>query len=308
MDAFSYMSTKDPIFKVPVISIVRPDERTSSDDSVKNELTPEMHDFNTLSFIGLSQWLASVTGAFEAMIPRPRRFLSNPIWRDETEYRKYMINFWKNLPNDVSTEEAQEMILKEPTVDEYFQPVFFFGSDFLKWKRKFKPKFHEEKESSSSSSSSEESQPSTSGTSGNGILVNLKDTRPGWTQKLLDDEDNLSGDTSTSSFSSSSSSSSSPVSSAKRPSASSTGQMSSLYPGLSMTSSSSTSPTSSAKRPPANSIADMGSVYPGLSLTAKPDKVQRINEEIGFHQEKLGELMQQLRRVNMGEVQHGFTI
>jgi hypothetical protein len=52
----------------------------------------------------------------------------------------------------------------------------------------------------------------------------------------------------------------------------------------------------------------MGSVYPGLSLTAKPDKVQRINEEIGFHQEKLGELMQQLRRVNMGEVQHGFTI
>ena len=312
-DVLSLNSTKDVDYQVPVISIVRSIDNFNNGTREYKELTPEMHDFNTLSFIGLSQWLAAATGADEVTIPRPKRFLSNPMWRDRKSYLVYLRNFYTNLPEDVSTEDAENMILTEPKEEEYFEPVFDFGLELEKWKKKIQKKCHRGKKSSkkgakkskkskssSSSSSSEESQPSTSGASGKGILVNLKDTRPGWTQKLLDDEDYSS--------SSSSSSSSSPVSSAKRPSASSTGEMSSLYPGLSMTSSSSTSPTSSAKRPPASSTADMGSVFPGLSLTSKPAKVQRLNEEIGFHQEKLGELMQQLRRVNMGEVQHGFTI
>jgi hypothetical protein len=79
---------------------------------------------NMFAFVAISQWLAKITNSPEIEIPRPRMILSNKIWRNSEARREYVRNFYRSLSADVTDEQAEEMMLKKPSEEEWFEPIY----------------------------------------------------------------------------------------------------------------------------------------------------------------------------------------
>lgn len=364
-----YKDIQTGTIRSPKIMMV---QKKKSTDGSPTETHPDIIRFNTLFFVGFSQWLAGVTGAQEVEIARPRSILSDVIWRDEAEHLRYVVK---------STKEGEEQGLQDaeiyatlrynPTREERHEPVFIFGKIFEDWAAQVKEKLTRAEEfiegggrSVSSrpapkkpvvtqpppkvqpdqSSFFEEMVPSPSLPSSSSFSSSSESSQstPPTSDTLLTDDDLSQSEEAKPPIvspslkkPSRSRSRSKPVPKAAEPVPFIFSHLLTKAPAKQSTvpsvatppqpSSSSSSPsdrdmdtpfssllrtgTSTLKRPeaPVKTVDETQLSESEDDYMPQRQRVENlIGESIGIYQQKLGALMQQLTRVNMGDVQRGF--
>lgn len=352
--------------ELPKISMVRKKDQTDEGLAVIN---PDLVRFNLLFFVGLSQWLAAITGAQEVEIPRPRSILSNVIWRSDEAFDQYLNAVMeKGVQEGMPDSEIYAKIQYDPSAADRAEPVFVFGKKFEMWVNRIKEKMARAEASfegggRSVSSRRAPRKPSTQKktpvegveessffseqvpeTSNPVSDFSSTQTRPSSSSSstLLNDDD-LSPQEESQSVPTPSSkpirrrakpstpaappattsifshllgkAPEKPASQTRKPVAQSLPPSSSQSPASPLPPSSSSLsegemdfPFSSLLKPESSSGSSKKREKPLLDdLSDSEDEYvvrkQRLNEEIGTNQQKLGALMQQLTRINVGDIQ-----
>lgn len=90
--------------------------------------------YNKLAFIGLSHWLAYVCNAADAFIPRSLDLMTNPMWHPQNSdlRRRFRIAYYKTAVSGLEPP-------TEPSVDEYYDPVYDMSTWFSESDKKLHP-------------------------------------------------------------------------------------------------------------------------------------------------------------------------